>query len=497
MTVTQRGSGVGGGDDESFIPNYMSWGDKRMDGLRKTADQALGQRGMNFTAGLRNTQQKLQSAADNPANAPDYRATADRGARNAGRMMDAPGVGDYRTSISDITKRYGGFLGRATQRGVDSAAMPTEERHVSDTGEIPGTAWYFNHRRSQTGNLDPAIQSTPRMTTAMGGKLSSGKTPEDEQVSMRGITHLAGSLANRMLNSRRVSSWPSPDIASMASQAAAWGSHEDELAAGKKTRQPSSEKPRATAPVYTALREAGRAHEPNVAVATQVARREITPQEGFGESTPKTGPYAEMQAQSNPGSLVETDYRNISAHYRDIAAGSQSRDQGMMMFSQDEPGKRAHALAPDTPTAIDTWMLAAGSGQPMSAKGEKGHTYSPAKRGVDKAFPLDPSAPTKASMGIPEGDPSINSTSVLSAQHNEAIRRLSMNTIGAVSHDQHGQDIYLPSSLIQETVWTQARREAGEDPAFSASNREAAGREKTKAKKQAASAKSNKIQTLF
>ena len=180
-----------------------------------------------------------------------------------------------------------------------------------------------------------------------------------------------------------------------------------------------------------------------------------------------------MQTQSDPGSSVELDLHNIAAHYRDIKAGTQSAGQGMLMFSQESEGERAYALRPDVPTAIDTWMIAAGSGQPLAATHpDTGKTYSPAKRLVDKDFPLEPGAVTKTDLGLKGTPREVTANAAVSAQHNEAIRHLSMNTIGHVSHDQFGQPVHLPASHIQETVWTETRRQAGWDSAWNAEQRE-------------------------
>jgi hypothetical protein len=391
------------------------------------------------------------------------------------------------------------MLGQATAKGIASAATPREQRHDKDTGEIPGTGWYFEHRRGQAKSLaGSGTNLTKRQVGAMGARLSASKTPEDETAAMSGISRLTEHLGGHKVNGQRVRDIPTADLAAHASAASAWSAHEDNIASGRPSTVPDAPKPQAGRAAYQALRDAGRGHADNIGTAMSVARGEITPKESFGETTPKTAAYAEMQVQSDPGSVIETDYRNIAAHHRDVQANVTSRDQGMMVFSQEAPGRRAHALASDTPTAIDTWMVAAGSGQPMAAKHpETGRTFSPAKRMVDKDFPLSSSAGTKESLGLTGTPSAVDSNAVVSAQHNEAIRRLSENKIGAISHDQFGQQIHLPASLIQETVWTEARRQAGFDPAHSKATREAAGLEKTAAHKHAQVERENKPLSLF
>ena len=200
----------------------------------------------------------------------------------------------------------------------------------------------------------------------------------------------------------------------------------------------------------------------------------MSPAESFSGESPKTSAYGEMKFQSDPAQAnVETDYRNVSAHLQDVVLGKQSADQGMFQFSQETPQQPIHhTLSSRVPTAIDTWMMAAGSGQPVSASVNEdgsGGTFSPAKRLVDKDMPLDPTMPTKESLGMEKGNAQQTGQSAISAQHNEAIRRVSENRIGAISFNQHGQSIFTPASMIQESgVWTEVRRQAGWDPDYSA-----------------------------
>lgn len=472
-------------DPESFVSNYVDWGDDRLRGRQKPLDQALStQRGMKARSGLDDSAKTFtnRSAAaatriDDETLSPKKRKSAldtktksDKDLRTVGHLLANPDVQDRPTTVNSIAGNFSTQFEGAVQKGI------------SRGGEVAGTGWYYEHRRQQESALGPDHGLSDRQVTAMGGKLSSGKTPDDEQASMAGINDLR-KMGSETINGRSVESHTSEEIGQQASAAAAWSHHEEHPT---RASQPGVPKPDASPEVYSALRRSGRAHEDNISVATSIARGEITPREGFGEGTPKTSAYAEMQARSNPGSVEETDYRNIAAHYRDTVAGTQSRDQGMMVFSQNEGEGRSHSLAPDTPTAIDTWMIAAGSGQPLAAKHpDTGRTYSPAKRLVDKDFPLSPSDNTKEELGTKGTDTSVTSDAVVSAQHNEAIHKVTSG-IGAISHDQFGQDVHVPSSLVQETVWTGARREAGWDPAHNANVRQetkdAAGKVKAEKK---------------
>lgn len=444
----------------TFVDNYLMWSDPRISNKR-ALDQRLGEaRGGNASTGLRFTAEKAEQRLTTGNLNAESRKKLERD-KDMASMMDAQQITtDTPTTISHISNQFHGLLKDAVGRVADTG------------GEIPGTGFYFDQRRGQEAEIEPSANLTPRQVTAMGGKLSSGKTPEDETASFGGISRLVSTEKDKLLDGRAVSSIPSGELAQLASTASSWNAYD----AKPSQNQPARPRPTAEDPdLSNALVRAGRAHKANVEQALEVARGNITPQEAFNiHTTPKTAAYAEMQAQSNPGSIEETDYRNISAHLRDVMTGKVSRDQGMMVFSQEDDGERAYPLRSDAPTAIDTWMIAAGSGQPRSAKRTGSNKeYRPAKRLVDKGFPLDPTGTGKKRLGLEGTPPEVTPEAVTSAQHNEAIRRLSENTIGAISFDQFGKDVYTPSSVIQETVWTEVRKQSGADPEFSKQQREA------------------------
>jgi hypothetical protein len=87
---------------------------------------------------------------------------------------------------------------------------------------------------------------------------------------------------------------------------------------------------------------------------------------------------------------------------------------------------------------------------------------------VDKDMPLSPTDTTKGALGISGNTvASVTPVAVGAAAHNEAIQRLSRR-VGPISNDQFGNDIHLPSSMVQEGVWTEARRQANSDDAYNA-----------------------------
>lgn len=455
----------------TFLEDYTDWNSPRLDtvrGGREKFDDRLGRvRGGNAYTGLRYTIDRLKNTLENTDIKQSTRLNTERDLKTAETMRKRDsGVRNQPTTISHISGQFSELLSSATNRAIE------------DNSEIPGTGWYFNHRRAQESVIDPSANLTKRQVTSMGGKLSAEKEPEDELASLRGISHLVSSYKNETINGTPIHRLSSEDLAKYASAASSWNAYES----GQNKVMPDSTKPVSSSEdAYKFLIQAGRAHEANVAEATSIARGTLNPLDAFKHSTPKTSAYAEMQAQSDPDSQTEIDYRNVSAHYRDVVSGKVSKNQGMFMFSQeDAESPRPHALRSDVPTAIDTWMVAAGSGQPLSATRKmvdklgrvSQRMYSPAKRLVDKRFPLDPTGYTKGRLGMENTAPNVTTEAAVSAQHNEAIRHISEDQIGAIGFDQTGKQINLPASLIQETVWTEARRRAGRDKAFNIKQRE-------------------------
>jgi hypothetical protein len=465
--------------EQKFTDGILTWKDRRLDGVRRGADKAMGAAmGGTARSGLDKAVTSNQATADRTSNKPAVRRKAQTGADTAQKIQNVPGVQDRPTTVSNIAKNYSdqfsGILNNAADTGASS---------------IDGTGWYFDHRRGAEAALPSGHGLASRQVAAMSAKLSAGKTPDDERESMAGIHELTTSHANAKVNGQPLSQMSGEQVASHASNEAAWSSH---TARNSRSAAPSNPRPDTggNTQASDALRRAGRAHQDNIGQSVDIARGTTAPHEAFTGSTPKTAAYGEMIAQSNPGSLVETDYRGVSQHMLDVRTGKQMPGQGMMQFSKpkaDSP--TAHALSSDSPTAIDTWMFAAGSGQPASAPnndpstGEQagGRDIRVSKRMTDKNMPLDASTKTKGQMGIAGTPAAVTPVAAASAQHMEGVSRAA-KSFGAVSSDQHGNDIGVPASLIQETVWTAHRQQAGADPVHNAGVRaqEASGKEATK-----------------
>lgn len=495
-------------NNESFVNDYLYWGSKELPN-KGQLDKTMGEtRGGNALTGLDFTitkaEESLKAGNINKAS----REKRVNQIKSAQYLKESGVVKDKPTTIRTMSNQFAGYF---------DAGLAREE---TEGPGASGAGWYFEHHRMQEEAAAPEAGLTSRQRAAMGGHLSASKTPEDERVSLSGVSHLVSTQSGKQFGDRLIKDIPSAELGDIAANASSWNAYDEYTKAGKHTSTPAGARPDFgdDDDLRVSMVNAGRAHAQNVGTALDIARGNITPEESFNvRTTPKTASYAEMTASSVPGSIVEGDYRNITRHLVDVRAGRVSKDQGMMVFSQEEGAQRPHAISSRSPTAIDTWMNAAASGQPalhkhVNAKGKPvGKGVRVSKKLTDKGMPLDATAYGKERLGLKDTGAGVTPEAAVSAHLNEAVRKTSESVIGPISFDQFGEKIFTPSSLIQEVAWTEIRRQAGADkdytPVFDkdkgkftgavskekvAKDQEAAKAEKAAAKAEKAAAKERK-----
>jgi hypothetical protein len=351
--------------------------------------------------------------------------------------------------------------GAANRRGAAFSRAIDYARNENTT--LPGAGWYIDHSDS----IQQSRGDIPfRNAAAAAAAFSPGKDPKvDELPAFAELAKLHNEDHSVTVDntSNKVRDLSSQTLARFATQAAAENS-----ANAERTVVSSSE----------TFHVAGRPHE-RMTVKGIDAMRGVTSPETTNDpmTAPKTSSYFHSIADAGEASLEEKiDYESIARH---LVTGDPK--QGMLMFSAKEPGAPAKnsILSPDHATAEDTWMQAISSGQALSAK-QNGRNFSPAKRAVDKGGPGDMASFQKRNTDLPKVA-EITSVGAVHAFNNKATR-MAASDVGPVSFDQFGQHIQVPSVMMQEVAWTQARREAGGDAPFNASQRQ-----KAKADKAAAS----------
>ncbi len=177
------------------------------------------------------------------------------------------------------------------------------------------------------------------------------------------------------------------------------------------------------------------------------------------------------------------DYMQIGSH---VVHGDPN--QGMFLFSKSSPGplSKHSMMSVERSSPQDTWMEAISTGQDMSIELSEGSLLkqppSPAKRVIDKGAPLDASPLRSGPLGITVaevGKTGVTPEDVRHAFHDKATR-VASKKYGRVSHNQFGEDIFIPSVAMQETTWNEARAVAGGDADFNAEMEQKAKANKTK-----------------
>ena len=341
-------------------------------------------------------------------------------------------------------------LSGATQRRQEVWQRAID--YARNTGKsLPGAGWYVGHSEE----INAARGDIPwRRAAAASAALSPGKDPKaDEIPAFTELARIHNEPHDVTVKGKttRASQMKPEHLANIATKAAG----------GDKTIESTSK----TFP------HAGKAHEAMTARSIQAIRGDVSAETVNNPlSGPKTSSYFWSIAHAGEMTNEERiDYESIARH-----AVNGNPDQGMLMFSQTAPGgpSRESLLSPEHDTAEDTWMQAITSGQDLSAVNpDTGRKFSPAKRAVDKGAPGEMAQFLKREAGIRD-DPNVTKQGVVHAFNNKATRDAAAN-VGPISFNQFGEHIQIPSVMMQEVAWTQARREAGGDAPFNKQQREA------------------------
>lgn len=373
---------------------------------------------------------------------------------------------------------------------------------ITGRRELPrGAAWYFDHNEKIHGRGETRLDThhmakdTPGL---MAAAVSPKNEPDRERTTARALVNLdnptqgpegtghtvrytkagisgVGKRTREPFDLAHSVNHPYRNL--NPNQIAATASHAAEesskIKAGKMSERARSVT--STGPIG----EAGLANQRQIETAARLGRGDPSadPFDDYDAATkPKTYAHGKHATQSRSGSLAHLDYLNIAHHVT-----HEDPNQTMMQFSPEiteRTGTLPHALQPKAPVAIDTWMQGQAAGQEARGTRQAGvggydsnRGMSPSKRvSSEGAHPVSSSWMNKETLGLPD-DPNVTPAGVLHAYINEGIHQAAARH-GHVSHNQFGDQINLPSSLVHETVWTNARVQAGDDPDHSREQKE-------------------------
>lgn len=318
--------------------------------------------------------------------------------------------------------------------------------YARETGEsLPGAGWYIEH----SDEIHEARGNIPfRNAAAASAAMSPGKDPKTDEIpAFRELARLHNESHSITVGDEEYANLRHMNADQLANIVTRAASGEEGITSTSET-----------------LSHAGRPHERMTAKGIRAIRGEI-PHSTANDpmSGPKTSSYYHSIADAGEMTNEERiDYESIARH---VVHGDPN--QGMFMFSKSEPGeiRQDSLLSPEHDTAEDTWMQAITSGQELAMRNpETGRILSPAKRAVDKGAPGSMDQFSKVNAGLPR-DASITKQGAVHAFNNKATREAARG-MGSVSFNQHGEEIYIPSVMMQEVSWTQTRRDAGGDADF-------------------------------
>ena len=369
---------------------------------------------------------------------------------------------EYGSALKDIPIT----IQRAATRRIDLMGDAVARAQDSGASNPRGWGWYYEHREG----VDMAAPSvSPEIRAAASAGMSPQADPKTGELPDLKSVHdaLQDPYAVRTVKSNKS---PQRDKARQAAGVVSG----QELKVSEATTQ------------QLATTNIGMGVMQNLERGIGALRGEVPPEQV--NRAPKTKAYKNAIQDAAPPDTGEgwtperLDYMQIGSH---VVHGNP--DQGMFMFSKSSPGplSKHSMMSTERSSPQDTWMEGISSGQDMSMELSEGSPMrkapSPAKRVIDKGAPLDASTLGSGDLGITVADvghTGVTTEDVRHAFHDKATR-VASEKHGRVSHNQFGEDIFIPSIAMQETTWTQARGVAGGDPVFNREEKQAA---KAKAK---------------
>jgi hypothetical protein len=340
----------------------------------------------------------------------------------------------------------------------------TTERLPHESG-LAGAGWYYEHH----ARVSSAVPDVPMHVAGRASALASpGTRPEYEVATVRAV-HQADATGTVHLHPEVVAHLASKGVEVPRSAQGKVVPFRDvptealQHLVDPKVRAMVA--PHSEGVDWTSM--GGTAHPRNVSAVARTLRGEVAPDEAIPHtSAPKLSGYSKNTIESVPGGAIEGEYHSRAAHLGEVMRNETHPRQGMLDLyglRHSTEGQLGHGH-----TAEDSWMQAASVSIPdekrMKAVGDI--PYQGGKQATLRSGRVVSASP----------DPRVRATSVYHAANNEATRRAAVKL-----EETHGLEYRVPTTLVQETTWTGARRAAGEDPAYNAHQRAAATQAKSSA----------------
>ncbi len=345
--------------------------------------------------------------------------------------------------------------GVATRRSLMADAA--ERARSEGNSALRGTGWYFEHGDKILGNREsanPALSDAQAVTATT--MLSPQTGPAAERNAGAGAMRLSAGSQVELTpkEAARVNSRLAKDNKLDHTRDVSPGSHHSSDYSTSELTAMS------TVPGISAdtdsLRQTmagshGKRRSMNVALGSTAPEDAINP-----HKSPKVFNYRDNTLSGGQASPAVRDEYTARAQMLSRPGEPQLDLWGLR---QSEEG----LLSSDRETAEDTWMQGLNTGQRLP----RGNTRTSPAKFVASTTGLAESGGALAKRGTPlAGDPALNSTSAVYAFSAEATKRTARQLSA-----EHGFPV--PSVLVQETAWTEARIQADKDPEYAAEQRAA------------------------
>lgn len=351
---------------------------------------------------------------------------------------------------------------------VERAAQP-ENKHAHES--IGGAGWYFDaHREVAAKAHDVPVAVAAAASSAM----SPGADPESERKA-------TGALAAAHSNSNASVHFSSELVGHLRAQG-----HGVPVPVGETvhiSKVPSHLVPALAHPDNRHLAQSHSsgvdwagigsvANGENIAKATKIMRGETPLEEAQNPyGAPKTWSYTDNIVRAKPNTPEHLEYQMRSAHLGAAIRGEVHGSQQMLDF-HGQRSRNDGILSNNGHTAEDSWMRAISIGHSNPATMKGAGDINPTRKAYKAPGPDGTEVVHSVSRNA-----AVKPVSVYHAWNNEATHRAAQQL-----QEKYGLEYTVPSTLVQETSWTQVRKDVGADPQWNAHNREQARAAKAEAK---------------
>lgn len=338
----------------------------------------------------------------------------------------------------------------AYNRATDAGAA--EGRSVPD-----GAGWYFEHHRDIAASASKHGVDRDRAIVA-SAVMSPLNSPENEKAAVSALmeAHSNGKVDMQPhLAARLRAHGYTVESHHEGRQVAASELSSDTLAGLSDTRVKDEAQPLTNMNLNDMARGGPKG---NVVKANEVIRGNVHPDAAINpKSAPKIWSYAHNTREAVPDTAEHHEYMSRVA---DVAAGPAQPSLDLWGLR----GSKKGLLGANSHTVEDTWMNSISHDQP------------------NKTIPGTKTNVLKTAGSHPAANP--GPTAAVHAFNNRATQQAA-NRLGRGA----GHDFDLPPVSVQETAWTQVRREGGKDPQFNAAQESGAKTSRSQAFSEAATRK--------